>query len=103
MNSVAIEEFCRVRCADHPASLPESGMVRTADPTKLLTERYGSEMGTTWEKSRLRDRIDAVIVHEAAEGGTGTHESAETLAAKTELPVSEGTRRIRRAMAGNSR
>jgi hypothetical protein len=43
--------------------------------------------------------IDAVIVHEAAEGRAGTHEGAEVLAAETDLPVSEGTRRILRAMS----
>ena len=65
---------------------------------ELLTERYGAEVGKTWEKSRLRDRIDAVIAHELAEGQTGTHQGAEALAAETRLPVSEGARRILRAM-----
>ena len=45
-------------------------------------------------KSRLRDRIDAVIAHELAEGQTGTHEGAEALAADTDLAVAEGARRI---------
>jgi hypothetical protein len=67
---------------------------------ELLTERYGPVVGTTWAKSRLRDRIDAVIAHEIAESQTGTHEGAEARAAETELSVSEGTRRILRAMAG---
>ena len=70
---------------------------------ELLTERYGLEAGETWAKSRLRDRIDAVIAHEVAESQTGTHEGAEALAAVTELPVSEGTRRILRAMTGRKR
>jgi hypothetical protein len=69
----------------------------------LLTERYGPEVGKLWAKSRLRDRIDAVIAHELAEAQTGTHEGAEELAAETELAVSEGTRRILRAMAGRGR
>ncbi len=70
---------------------------------ELLTERYGPEVGKIWAKSRLRDRIDAVIAHEVAESITGTHEGAEALAAETELPVSDGARRILRAMAGRGR
>jgi hypothetical protein len=66
---------------------------------ELLAERYGPEVGTIWAKSRLRDRIDAVIAHEVAEAKTGTHEGAEALAAETDLPVSEETRRILRAIA----
>ncbi len=70
---------------------------------ELLIERYGPEVGEIWAKSRLRDRIDAVIVHEVAEAKAGTHEGAETLAAETDMPVSEGTRRILRAMARRGR
>jgi hypothetical protein len=66
---------------------------------ELLEERYGPEVGEVWAKSRLRDRIDAVIAHEEAESRTGSHAGAEALAAETRLPVSEGTRRILRAMA----
>ena len=65
---------------------------------ELLTERYGPEIGKTWAKARLRDRIDAVIAHEIAETQAGTHEGAEKLAAVTELDVSEGARRILRSM-----
>ena len=67
---------------------------------ELLTERYGPGVGTTWAKSRLRDRIDAVIAHEIAEGRAGSHEGAEALAAGTEWPVSEGARRILRLDGG---
>jgi hypothetical protein len=70
---------------------------------ELLTERYGPGIGTIWARIRLRDRIDAVIAHELAEAKTGTHEGAEALAAETDLAVSEGARRILRAMAGRSR
>jgi hypothetical protein len=71
--------------------------------SELLTERYGSDVGATWAKSRLRDRIDAVIAHELAESHSGTHEGAVALAADTNLAVSDGTRRILRAMAGRER
>ena len=70
---------------------------------ELLTERYGLEVGKIWAKSRLRDRIDAVIAHEVAEARTGRHEGAEAMAAETDLPVSEGARRILRAMARRGR
>jgi hypothetical protein len=70
---------------------------------ELLTERYGPEVGKIWATSRIRDRIDAVIAHEVAESITGTHEGAEALAAETKLPVSDGARRILRAMAGRGR
>ncbi len=70
---------------------------------ELMSEPYGPEVGKIWAKSRLRDRIDAVIIHELAEAKAGTHEGALALAAETDLPVSEGTRRILRAMAGRER
>jgi hypothetical protein len=66
---------------------------------ELLTERYGPSVGKTWARSRLRDRIDAVIAHELAEASPGAHESAEELAAHTDLAVSEGARWILWAVA----
>jgi hypothetical protein len=35
---------------------------------KLLAQRFGPQISRAWEKARLRDRIDAVIVHEDIEG-----------------------------------
>lgn len=70
---------------------------------ELLTERYGPEIGKIWANSRLRDRIDAVLAHELAEAEARSHEEAEALAARTDLAVSEGTRRVLRAMAGRIR
>lgn len=52
-----------------------------------------------WPKARLRDRIDAIIAHEYEEDRTGSHEDALKAAPKTELPISEGARRILRAMS----
>ena len=54
--------------------------------------------GRTWAGSRLRDRIDAIIVHELAEGDAGSHEEALALASRTGLPISEASRRILRVM-----
>jgi hypothetical protein len=69
---------------------------------ELLTKRYGPEAGKLWAKSRLRDRVDAVIIHELAEAEAGTHEAAEALAATMKRLVSESTRRILRAMERKS-
>jgi hypothetical protein len=49
-------------------------------------------------RARLRDRIDAIIAHEYEEDRLGTHERALKHAPKTELPISDGARRILRAM-----
>jgi hypothetical protein len=59
----------------------------------------GKKGGRLWPKARLRDRIDAIIAHEWEENRHGTHEAALRAAARTELPVSDGARRILRAMA----
>lgn len=63
---------------------------------ELLKGRKG---GRLWPKARLRDRIDAVIAHELAEHEHGDHDAALKAAAKTELRVTDGARRILRAMA----
>ena len=60
-----------------------------------LLEGNGSRI---WAKARLRDRIDAVIAHEWEEHRHGTHEAALKQAPKTALPISDGARRILRAM-----
>ena len=52
-----------------------------------------------WPHARLRDRIDAVIAHEYEEDRTGSHRDALKAAPKTTLPISDGARRILRAMA----
>ena len=61
------------------------------------------EAGEVWAKSRLRDRIDAVIAHEDAESVTGDHDLAEAMAPDTTLPITEGAGQILRAIRGNPR
>ena len=61
------------------------------------------EAGEVWAKSRLRDRIDAIIAHEDAESLTGDHDLAEAMAPDTTLPITEGARQILRAIRGNPR
>jgi hypothetical protein len=59
----------------------------------------GGKGGRIWPKARLRDRIDAIIAHEWEESKTIDHVAALKAAAKTELPVTDGARRILKAMA----
>jgi hypothetical protein len=74
---------------------------------KLLAHRFGPRISEIWEKGRLRDRMDAVIVHEDIEGlkvaeGQGldvAHAVAIVQAPDTPRPITEGARRILRAMA----
>jgi hypothetical protein len=66
---------------------------------ELNAEQFGPHVSSIWSKSRLRDRIDAVIAHEHTEVETGSHDSAEALAPATALPIREGGRRILRAIA----
>lgn len=65
---------------------------------ELLDEPYGEHAGRIWASSRLRDRIDAIIVHEEAEHATGSHEAALKIAPGTARPISDGSRRILRTM-----
>ncbi len=65
---------------------------------ELLTETYGRQAGTLWAKSRLRDRIDAINIHEFAESQAGTHEEALLFGLRTDRKISEAARRILNAM-----
>ena len=65
----------------------------------LNSELLKGEKGVrVFAKARLRDRIDAIIAHEFEEDRLGSHEAALKHGAKTMLPVSDGARRILRAM-----
>lgn len=59
----------------------------------------GEKGGRIWPKARLRDRIDAIIAHEWEESKAVDHVAALKAAAKTGLPVTDGARRILKAMA----
>jgi hypothetical protein len=60
----------------------------------------GKKGGRIWPKMKLKGRIDAIIAHEYEELRAGGN-PAEALksAARTELPISDEARRLRRAMA----
>jgi hypothetical protein len=59
----------------------------------------GKKGGRQWAKATLRDRIDASIAHELEECRHGTHVEALKAAVRTELPITDGARRICRAMS----
>jgi hypothetical protein len=64
----------------------------------LMTKPYGRKASKVWAMSRLRDRIDAVIAHELNEADHASHEAALKAAPTTTLPITDGARRILRAM-----
>lgn len=64
----------------------------------LVTSKYGKRAGKLWARSRLRERVDALIAHEDMEWRTGSHESALKAGPETELPISERAREILQAM-----
>jgi hypothetical protein len=70
---------------------------------ELLVPHPSPTVSSTWRKMRLRDRCDAVIAHEYHEGQGVSHAEAERRAAQTELPVTDGARRILRAMVERGR
>jgi len=61
---------------------------------ELMTVAYNRKTAKLWRKSRLRDRIDAIIPHEISEADHGSHEVALKTAPQTELPISERARKI---------
>jgi hypothetical protein len=73
---------------------------------KLLASRFGPEGSELSERGRLRDRIDAVIVHEDTkglkvvenQGFKAAHTEALIQGPETTRPITEGARNILRAM-----
>src|SRR5262249_38007129 len=66
--------------------------------TDLLKADYGEETGRLFERSRLRDRLDAVLGHEYEEQRTGSHVGGLKAAPKTRLPITDEAREIAEAM-----
>ncbi len=65
----------------------------------LLRRDYGSNAAELFGKSRLRDRLDAIIAHEYEEHRHGMdHQAALKHAPNTALPISERAREIAKAM-----
>src|SRR5438552_3938460 len=66
---------------------------------ELLAPELGPEVTTLWSKSRLRDRMDAIIAHEHHESLGLPHPEAVARAPDTPLPIREGARSILRAIS----
>jgi hypothetical protein len=64
----------------------------------LLTADYGRRAGRFFARSRLRDRMDAIIAHEFEEQRNGSHVGALKAAPRTALPISPRAREICKAM-----
>lgn len=71
----------------------------TVNSGVLNPELFKGKGSRVWAKARLRDRIDAVIAHEFEESKSTDHVAALRAAPKTGLPITDGARRILRAMA----
>ena len=65
---------------------------------ELLSPELGPKVATLWGKCRLQDRMDAVIAHEHHESLGLSHPETVAQAPDTPLPISEGARRILRAI-----
>jgi hypothetical protein len=70
-----------------------------SESSESLAQTLGPKVSAIWAKSRLRDRIDAIIAHEHYEGLGLSHDETAALAPDTPLGVREGARRILRAIA----
>jgi hypothetical protein len=67
--------------------------------TDLLKAGYDKKAANLFGRSRLRDRMDAIIAHEYEEHRNGmSHVEALKAAPKTALPISEEAREICREM-----
>ena len=73
------------------------------DPA-VMDGPYGEECGRTWRRTRLRDRMRAVVAHEVAEKACGgDHEAALAAASETTLPITNAARELLRAMEAGFR
>jgi hypothetical protein len=61
----------------------------------------GQHAEKVWPKSRLRDRLDAIIAHEYEEAKGGGHIAALARGPDTELPIRESARKLLRSMRGD--
>ena len=65
---------------------------------ELLSPELGPKVATLWGKCRLQDRMHAVIAHEHHESLGLSHPETVAQAPDAPLPISEGARRILRAI-----
>ena len=63
-----------------------------------MDDPYGTDCGKLWRRSKLPDRIQAIIAHEHAEHEYGDHELALIAAPEIKLLISQRAREILQAM-----
>lgn len=68
----------------------------------LLGDPAAGGVARTWARTRLRDRLDAIIAHEYEEAIDGSHGAALQNAPSTKLNISPEARRLLRALAGGN-
>jgi hypothetical protein len=85
-----------IACDRQGGSLLEGIAVNSGCLNRLLLK--GKPGARVYAKARLKDRIDAIIAHEYEQDRLGSHEAALKNGAKTALPVTDGARRILKAM-----
>ena len=64
---------------------------------ELLAD-YDEETRKIWQRTRVRDRAQAIIAHELAEHDFGDHELALIAGPETRLPISHAARELLRQM-----
>ena len=63
-----------------------------------LLADYDEETRKIWQRTRVRDRAQAIIAHELAEHDFGDHELALIAGPETRLPISHAARELLRQM-----
>jgi len=76
----------------------DSGVLNPA----LMDNHPPPELSSAWRRSRLRDKIDAIIAHELEEEAGVSHDEAIQRAASSRLGITEGARTILRVMASRT-
>jgi hypothetical protein len=69
----------------------------------LNAEAIGPAAERVWAKSRLRDRIEAVIAHEDLESSGMPHDDVVQRVPDTDLPIGVNARKILRSMADGAK
>jgi hypothetical protein len=66
---------------------------------ELLSENYDEDTRRAWQRTRLKDRAQAIIAHELSEHEYGgDHELALIAAPETTLPISHAARELLKRM-----
>ncbi len=97
------------RNREHHTFFPGDGEGGTVSPSGQVTldsglmnpdllANYDEATRTLWKRTRIKDRAQAIIVHELAEHEYKDHELALIAGPETELPISHPARELLRQM-----